>query len=65
MLHVPTLTLLCVREEPCIQKQTRNFIRDWTKLWKEKLSNEGSFVKIHEVLYNYPEGAISIFMEYF
>lgn len=66
MLHVPTLTLVCVREEPITWKESRNFIRDWTDVWREKLSGEGMpFVILHDVKFNYPEGAISIFMEYF
>jgi serine/threonine protein kinase len=68
MLHVPTLQLLCVREEPTSTRESRNSIKEWVNFWQTKLAREGEvspFLKIHSVAYNYPEGAISILIDYF
>jgi hypothetical protein len=66
MLHVPTLQLLCVREEPLNTKESRHSIKEWVNFWQNKLNREGSvhFLKIYGMAFNYPEGAVSILTEY-
>ena len=34
MLHVPTLKLMCVREEPTSTRESRNSIKDWVNFWQ-------------------------------
>jgi hypothetical protein len=67
MLHVPTLKLVCVREEPLNSKETRHAIKEWLLFWQTKLNYEESkrFVNVLGTVYNVPEGAVSIITEYF
>lgn len=37
MLHVPTLQLVCVREEPTNTRESRNSIKEWVNFWQNKL----------------------------
>lgn len=66
MLHVPTLQLVTVREEPINNKESRNAIKEWVNFWQSKLNRDGSprFLKVHGMAFNYPEGAVSILTDY-
>lgn len=67
MLHVPTLRLVCVREEPLNSKEARHTIKEWLLFWQTKLNYEENkrFVNILGTVYNLPEGAVSIITDYY
>jgi hypothetical protein len=62
MLHVPSFQLVCVREEPLNTKESRNSIKEWVNFWEAKLNREPNspFLKVYNMAFNYPEGAVSI-----
>ena len=66
MLHVPTLQLVTVREEPLNSKESRNAIKEWVNFWQGRLNRDGNpkFLKVHSMAFNYPEGAVSILTDY-
>jgi hypothetical protein len=59
MLHVPTLKVICVREEPLNSKESRMAIKDWISIWQNKLQanvhdQTSHFLTIYHEQFNYP-----------
>lgn len=70
MLHVPTMKLYVIKEEPIANKESRNTIIEWVGQWQSKIWQSGSdsfsynpFVKVQSTFW-YPQGFASILCEY-
>jgi hypothetical protein len=65
MLHVPSLKLLCVREEPLSTKEQRMGIKKWLEFWQGKVNLlPKHFLALQGYLFNVPEGALSVITDY-
>ena len=65
MLHVPTLKILCVRQQPLNSKEQRVSIKGWLQFWQSKLNNyKNHFLSLQGVFFNVPQGAVSILTDY-
>jgi hypothetical protein len=63
MLHVPTLKLYVVKEEPITNKESRKNIKEWIGFWQNKFKNSKYHIHVHSTFWNVPEGCVSIVME--
>lgn len=64
MLHVPTLRLYAVKEEPVQTREIRQNLREWITLWQNIENSPQNLVRVHSTFWNTPEGCVSIVMDY-
>ena len=71
MLHVPTMKLYVIEEEPIATKESRNSIVEWIGQWQTKICDVGAehcdtnpFIKVYSNFWYFPEGSVSILSEY-
>jgi len=64
MLHVPTLAIFAVKEQPITSKEIRKSLRDWLHFWPSSLNSNEQFVRVYGTWWNVPEGCVSIIMEH-
>lgn len=63
MLHVPTLKLYAIKEEPVSTREIRQTLREWITLW-QNITHSKYLLKVLSTFWNTPEGCVSIVMEY-
>lgn len=63
MLHVPTLRLMAIKEEPVSTREIRQTLREWITLW-QNIPSPKYLLKVQSTFWNTPEGCVSIVMDY-
>jgi hypothetical protein len=63
MLHGPTLKIVCIKEVPLANRESRQIIKEWIAVW-EQICVSDQFMRIHETFWNSPEGCVSIVQDF-
>jgi hypothetical protein len=61
MLHVPSLSIFALKEQPLSSKDSRMALKDWLSLLQSLRCEQ--IVEVQECFWNNPEGYVSIVTE--
>lgn len=60
MLHVPTLTIMALKEIPLQSRDTRMLLKDWISQWEQYNNHLEGTCHIYGSFWNQPEGCVSL-----